>query len=161
LTVSSNIPIEEYTGNGSIDRFDWDWDMIADSAINVLVDGELEDGWSLQGKSVIFDVPPADGAVVQVFRRTKVWMPEDYVAFGRFHANKTELSVDRAIMIAQERAGDRGKGNAPNGIVGGANLYTKHNESDVDLISERGLDTVVPHWLPDDIEPTCTSLVAR
>jgi len=61
LTVSSNIPIEEYTGNGSIDRFDWDWDMIADSAINVLVDGELADGWSLQGKSVIFDVAPADG----------------------------------------------------------------------------------------------------
>ena len=153
MTVSSNIPIEEYTGNGVITQFDWDWAMINDSAIEVLVDNEYVDGWNLQGQSVIFDVPPADGALVQIFRRTKLWMPEDYVAFGRFHADKTELSVDRAIMIAQERAGDRGKGNAANGIVGGADLHTRHNEFDVDLISERGDDTVVPHWLPDDTAP--------
>jgi len=152
LTVRKIIPIEEYTGNGIIDRFDWEWDMIGDSAIEVLVDNEYVEGWSLQGESVIFDVPPDDGAFIQIYRRTKVWMPEDYVAFGRFHANKTELSVDRAIMIAQERAGDRGKGNVANGIVGGANLQTRRHEFSIDVVSERGSDANIPMWSPDPLD---------
>ncbi len=153
MTVQSLIPIERYTGDGALTAFQWQWDMIADSTINVLVDNTVADNWVLQGNTVVFDTPPDAGAEVIIYRRTKIWMPEDYIAYGRFPANKTELSVDRAIIIAQEVAGDRGIGQTGGGIVGGANLFTKVNEFDIDLISERGEDAVIPHWSPDDIVP--------
>jgi len=152
-TIPSEVPIQRYTGNGAIVIFQWKWSMLAESSIEVLVDNEYVDGWTLQGTSVVFDIAPANGAEIVIYRRTKIWMPEDYVAYGRFHPHKTELSVDRAIMIAQEYAGDRGIGNAPNGIVGAADLRTRRNEFDIDLISERGKDTVIPMWSPDGIAP--------
>jgi len=150
MTVSSNPPIERYTGNGVITQFDWDWDMIDDSAIGVMVDNQYSDDWELEGNSVVFGTAPADGVDVIVYRRTKLWMPEDYVAFGRFYPDKTELSMDRAIMIAQERHGDAKANEPPNGIVGAANIYASPAEFHIDLISERGQDAVIPMWNPDD-----------
>lgn len=153
MTVDARIPIAEYVGNGSITVFAWDWYMIEDSSINVLVDNVNVSNWSVQGTTVVFSTAPKDGADIQIYRRTLIQMPENYVAFGRFHSEKTELSVDRAIMIAQEYAGDRGNGNAPNGIVGGANLSTIHTEFTVTVVSERGSDAILELWSPDDTEP--------
>ena len=104
MTVSTKTPLVEYTGNGTTSRFDWDWEMIEDSAIEVLIDNERITAWVLEGQSVVFDTAPGDGAFIQIYRRTKVWMPEDYVAFGRFHPDKTELSVDRATIPASYSA---------------------------------------------------------
>ncbi len=146
-------PLVVYFGNGIAVSFHWDWAMTEDSAIGVLVDNEVLDEWSLQGNSVVFESPPADGAVVVLFRRTKIWMPEDYVAFGRFAANKTELSVDRIIMIAQEYLGNGGGTSPPLGVIGAAHLFFNRNEFDIDLISERGADTIIPMWIPDDFVP--------
>ena len=144
MTVSTKTPLVEYTGNGTTSRFDWDWEMIEDSAIEVLIDNERITAWVLEGQSVVFDTAPGDGAFIQIYRRTKVWMPEDYVAFGRFHPDKTELSVDRATMIAAEYEA---------GIVGRANLTTTHNEFYVTVHSERGTDAHVPMYAPDDTPP--------
>ncbi|RLI53721.1 MAG: hypothetical protein DRO87_11200 [Candidatus Thorarchaeota archaeon] len=153
-TVSGTIlPVAEYTGNGVTTVFVWTWDMIEDSEIDVLVDGQSVDGWRVESLSVVFDLPPEDQSLIQIYRRTSIHMPENYRAFGRFPANKTELSVDRAYMIAQEIAGVRGDGNAAQGIVGAANLYAKTNEFSVELISERGEDTFIPMWTPDDLPP--------
>lgn len=153
MTVREVIPIIEYTGNGVIVKYDWDWDMIEDSSINVLVDNTNVTNWELQDQSVVFDTAPDDGAFIQIYRRTLVRMPEDYFAFGRFHSEKTELSVDRATMIAQEFAGDRGNGNAPNGIVGGPNLSITRGQYDVTVVSERGTDAVLPMYDPDGEPP--------
>ncbi|MBT8438177.1 MAG: hypothetical protein KJO91_00515, partial [Gammaproteobacteria bacterium] len=149
MTVRAIVPIIEYTGNGVITKYDWDWDMIEDSSINVLVDNINVFNWSLEGQSVVFDVAPEDGAEIKIYRRTTIWMPENYRAFGRFHSEKTELSVDRAILIAQERAGDR-TGNAANGIVGGANLSITRGEYDLTVVSERGTDAVLPIYDYDE-----------
>ena len=91
MTVDTRVPIVEYTGNGVIVKFDWDWKMIEDSNINVLVDNVFNFAWNLQGTSVVFDTAPEDGAAIKIYRITTLWMPENYRAFGRFHSEKTEL----------------------------------------------------------------------
>ena len=144
MTVSAKTPLAEYTGNGTTSRFDWDWEMIEDSSIEVLIDNARTADWTLEGQSVVFFVPPADGAFIQIYRRTKVWMPEDYVAFGRFHPDKTELSVDRATMIAAEYK---------SGMVGRSDLTTTHHEFYVAVHSERGKDAHVPMYAPDATPP--------
>lgn len=151
MTVESTPPIARYTGNGVVTKFDWNWQMGPDSVNEVLVDNELVDDYTEQGQSMIFDPAPADGIEVIIYRRTLVYMPENYVAFGRFAPNKTELSMDRATMVAQERLGDAEFNEPPNGIVGGTNLYLSRQEYTQTVISERGSDAVVPMWLPDDI----------
>ena len=153
MTVTNKVPIVEYTGDDSTTLFAWDWDMIEDSSINVLVDNENVSDWELQGENVVFDTAPADGALIKIYRRTLIRQPEDYQAFGRFHSEKTELSSDRMILIAQERAGDRGNANAPNGIVGGSNLSITRGEFDQTVVSERGTDAVVPMYDSDGADP--------
>jgi hypothetical protein len=153
MTVRALPPLVEYTGNGSITRFDWDWDMIDDSSIEVLVDNYIVTNWTLEGQSVVFDAAPADGAEIIIYRRTIVWMPEDYLAFGRFLADKTELSLDRATLIAQERYGSATGAEAPNGIVGGPDLHLSRQEFTTTVHSERGTDAVLPMYDADDEEP--------
>jgi hypothetical protein len=153
MTVRAIVPIVEYIGNGVITRYDWDWDMIEDSTIGVIVDNFNVFNWSLEGQSVVFNTAPDDGAEITIYRRTLIYMPENYRAFGRFHSEKTELSVDRAIMIAQERAGDRQNGNIPNGIVGGADLSMTRAEFALTVNSERGTDAVLNMWDYDDTTP--------
>ena len=153
MTVRNIPPIAEYNGNGVITVFAWDWDMIEDSTINVLLDETYNQSWTLQGQTVVFDVAPPEGAEVIIFRRTKIWMPENYRAFGRFNSEKTELSVDRITLITQERMGTAVAGQAPNGIVGSFNIYTDLNEFDVTIISERGTDAVAPLWNGDGQPP--------
>ena len=80
-------------------------------------------------------------------------MPENYRAFGRFNSEKVELSVDRAMLIAQERNGTAVEGEPPNGIVGGMDLYTQLNPYDTTIISERGTDAVIPLWNGDGQPP--------
>jgi len=58
MTVPAEIPLIEYQGNGSITIFAWDWKMIEDSFILVLVDNIYVGGWSLEGKTVVFEVTP-------------------------------------------------------------------------------------------------------
>lgn len=147
--ITDKPPIARYTGNGVVTKFDWDWDMGPDSVNQVLVDNELITDYSEQGQSIIFDTAPT-GEVI-IYRRTLVYQPENYVAFGRFAPNKTELSMDRATLVAQERLGDAEFGEPPNGIVGGTNLYLSRQEYTQTVISERGSDAVVPMWMPDDI----------
>ena len=152
MTVDTRVPIIEYTGNGVITKFDWSWKMIEDSNINVLVDNIFADNWNLQDMSVVFDTAPEDGAEIKIYRITTLWMPENYRAFGRFHSEKTELSVDRAIMICQERGGRRG-GNGSEGIVGGADLHILRGEFNVTVVSERGTDAVLNLWDQDGVPP--------
>ena len=103
---------------------------------------------------MVFNTAPADGAEIVIYRRTKIWQPENYRAFGRFHSEKTELSVDRATLIAQERYGDATGSEPPNGIVGGANLSIERGEFDVTLVSERGTDAIIPMYDDGGTAPT-------
>ena len=149
MTVPLESPIVFYTGNGVITQFNWSWKMIEDSAIGVIVDFSLSDDWSWEGQSVVFGTAPASGSIIIIYRRTKAWMPEDYTAFGRFQPDKTELSMDREMMICQELNGTV-EGLTHDGIVGAANIYAVLQEFYIDLISERGKDTVIPMCTPDE-----------
>ena len=153
MTVRNVPPLVRYTGNGVITSFDWDWDMITDSSINVLQNNENVLAWSLQGMTVVFSTAPAEGDEIIIYRRTIIRQPDNYQPFGRFHSEKTELSMDRQTLIAQERQGDSTHPGEPNGIVGGSNLSTIRAEFDVTVVSERGTDAVVPMYDPDDTDP--------
>lgn len=156
MTVSTNAPIARYTGNGSETVFAWDWDMIADSSINVLVDNVnfyRWETWDLEGQNVVFFSAPDDGAEIIIYRRTIPRQPENFQAFGRFHSEKTELAMDRDILIAQERAGDSRHGEPYNGIVGGANLSLDVDEFTLTVVSERGTDALLELWNPDGTAP--------
>jgi hypothetical protein len=153
MSVPAEIPFVEYIGNGIITTFAWDWKMIIDSSIQVLVDNVNVTNWELQGKTVVFDTPPEVGAEIIIFRRTKLWMPEDYRPMGWFNADKTELGMDRIIMITQERMGDAVAGEPPNGIVGGSNLSVTLGEFDLTVESERGTDAVLPIYAYDSELP--------
>jgi hypothetical protein len=152
MTVRNLPPIIRYTGNGVITTFAWDWDMIIDSSINVQVDNINVTGWTLQDQTVVFDTAPADGSEIIIYRRTKLWQPENYKPFGWFNADKTELTMDRAYLIKQERYGDS-LTYLPNGIVGGSNLSVTLAEFDVTVVSERGTDAVLPIYAYDDVVP--------
>lgn len=145
MTVRAIVPVAEYTGDGVTVRFDWDWDMIEDSSINVLLGSENVFNWTLEDQSVVFDTAPASGDEIIIYRRTTIWMPENYQAFGRFHSEKTELSVDRAILIAQERFGKK-----HDGIVGAADLSVTRAPFTMTVVSERGTDAILPMYVPDD-----------
>jgi hypothetical protein len=154
MTVRALPPLIRYTGNGVITKYDWDWDMHPeDSFIFVLVNNENVGNWTLEGMSVVFDTPPDDGDEIIIYRRTIIWQPSNYRPFGRFHAEKTELNMDRAILIAQERQGDAIYPAEPNGIVGGSNLSITRGEFDVTVVSERGTDALLLMYDPDDVDP--------
>ena len=146
MTVSATVPLEIYNGNGVIKRFTWDWDMLDDSVIDVLLNREHVNNWTLQGQEVVFDTPPAIGDEVIVFRVTKLWMPEDYRNFGRFVGAKTEQSLDRLYMVAQELE-------AANLINGGSarinNLFAERAQYILNIVSERGTDAVLEMYDPD------------
>lgn len=144
MTVDTRPPIVRYDGNGSEVTYAWDWKMIDDSTINVNVDNELVTNWSVQGTTVVFETAPADGAEIIIWRRTKIWQPQNYRPFGWFSPSKTELNMDRAIMITQERQGDSLDPSDPNGMVGGANLSMSRQPYTLTVISERGTDAVLP-----------------
>ena len=142
MTVRAIVPFIEYTGNGSITGFDWDWDMVEDSSINVLLNNENVFAWTLQDQTVVFDTAPADGDEIIIYRRTIINQPENYQPFGRFHSEKTELTMDRNMLIAQEVFGD---------IVGGGNLSITRGEYTVTVVSECGTDAIIPMYDPDGI----------
>ena len=154
MTVSNKPPIIEYDGNGSQTVFAWDWDMIEDSTINVIIGDEQITDFSVQGNTVVFSTPPEDGAAVTIYRRTKIWMPENYRAFGRFNSEKTELSMDRSYLIAQEIFGTGIEDGQFNAIVGAANIYKALAEGSVTIVSERGTDAVISLWAGDSVVPT-------
>mgnify|MGYP000626559794 CR=1 FL=1 len=150
MTVRALPALVRYTGNGSETTFAWDWDMILDSTINVMVNNFNVFNWTLQGMTVVFNTAPDDGDEIIIYRRTKLWQPSNYRPFGRFHAEKTELEMDRSMLIAQERFGDTTDPLNPNGIVGGSNLSTTREEFTMTVVSERGTDAVLPMYNPDD-----------
>ena len=149
MTVTAVAPIARYTGNGLVTVYAYTWVMGEDSSIDVLVDNFAVVDYTLQGANVVFNTAPVDGAEIIIFRRTKLWMPEDYKEFGRFPGDKTEKSMDRIVMIMQELMGDALPGEVPNGLVGGANLFMTRGEFDITVNSERGTDATILMWDSD------------
>ena len=151
--VNENDPYIEYYGDGTRTVFPFDWRMIDDSSIVVIQDNVYVYEWTLEGSAVVFQIVPPVNSVIQIFRKTKIWMPENYRAMGRFNAEKTELSMDRAYMIAQERNGTSGGDDAPNGEVGGADLHILRGQYVVSVVSDRGTNAIIPMYSPDDTVP--------
>ncbi len=101
MTVANKIPLIAYPNTTGIDTFDYDWDMLPESIIEALLDDVLiETGVVDNGGTVTITPAPTGDLVLR--RRTPVWQPEDYAFARGFKANKTELTIDRTYLIAQE-----------------------------------------------------------
>jgi hypothetical protein len=137
MTVSAVVPAALYTANGTTVQFFWGWQMLPESAIEVRVNGQLVTNYTENVGNILFDTPPANGDIVLIFRRTPIWMPEDYAFARGFKSEKTELSLDRAYMIAQEYEA---------GYVGAANISAQVQSAGIDVRSERGSDAFLPLW---------------
>jgi len=137
MTVSAVKPLAEYTGNGSITQYFWGWQMLPESIIEVRVNDVRVTNYTENVGNIVFFSPPLNGDAVVIFRRTPVWMPEDYAFARGFKSEKTELSLDRAYMIAQEFEA---------GYVGTANISAELQAAGILVISERGADAQINLW---------------
>jgi hypothetical protein len=135
------VPLAEYDGNGTTTQFYYGWRMLQESALEVRVDNVFNEDWTDQDPFIVFNTAPVFGAKVQIYRRTEVHQPEDYEKFRGFKANKTELTMDRSFMIAQELEA---------GIVGAPDLFTTPAQNGMWINSERGTDAFIPLWASDD-----------
>ena len=156
MTIANIPPIQEYDGNGIITDFEYFFQLTVDSSVFVIVDGFIVSNFNLNTPGIVqFDTAPAMGAKIVIYRRTTIYMPEDYRAMGYFAANKTELSVDRIYAILQEASGlNTELGNIGDAIVGGANIYSLRDQYKHTIVSERGTDAELLIWNPTgEIQP--------
>ncbi len=137
MTVSAIVPAIEYTADGSITQYFWTWKMLPESIIEVRINDEIVLNYTENVGNIVFTTPPLNGDVVLIFRRTPVWMPEDYAFARGFKSEKTELSLDRAYMIAQEFEA---------GHVGTTNIYAELQTAGALIVSERGTDAQINLW---------------
>jgi len=137
MTVRDRIPVQRYTGNGTTTFYFFDWDMLPESVIEVRLDNVLTTAYERQLVGVIFDVAPAVGVEIMLLRRTPLVQPEDYEFARGFKANKTELTLDRAYMLAAEFDGR---------VVGAPDIFTEPFQNGVSLKSERGTNAFLPVW---------------
>jgi len=128
MTVTVVDPVLKYTGNGTLSQFFWNWQMLEESVIEVRVDNNLVFNYTENSNNIIFDTPPSVGSDIWIFRRTEIWQPEEYARFRGFKANKTEMTVDRCTMLAQELNG---------GVVGSRDLFTTIRQDGIWINSER------------------------
>ena len=139
MTVADKIPRIEYPATTGIDTFAYDWDMLPESIIEAWLDDILiESGVVDNGGTVT--ITPAPTGDLLLKRKTPVWQPEDYAFARGFKANKTELTIDRCYMIAQEM--DSG------GFIP-ANISAAQAINGVLVKSELGTDAFIPLWGTD------------
>ena len=139
MTVADKTPLIEYPATTGIDTFTYDWDMLPESSIEAVLDGVLlETGVVDNGGTVT--ITPAPTGDLLLKRKTPVWQPEDYAFARGFKANKTELTIDRCYMIAQEM--DSG------GFIP-ANISAAQAINGVLVKSELGTDAFIPLWGTD------------
>ncbi|RLA59044.1 MAG: hypothetical protein DRQ89_14615 [Epsilonproteobacteria bacterium] len=139
MTVADKIPRIEYPATSGVTVFPYDWDMLEESDIEATLDDVSVFGFTYDDTDVTFAVAPVGDLVI--YRRTPVHQPEDYAFSRGFKANKTELTIDRCYMIAQEK---------DSGLTIGADISAERTIADVTVESNRGTDATVPLWDTDE-----------
>jgi len=138
MTVANKIPWIEYLETAGVTVFAYDWDMLLESEIEATVDGVDVFNFTYTDTEVTFDVAPVGDLVF--YRRTPVHQPEDYAFARGFKANKTELTIDRAYMIAQE---------IESGLTLQSDLTIERTIADVTVGSTAGTDALITLWDTD------------
>jgi hypothetical protein len=125
----------QYTGTGTRVFFEYDFVMLDDSAVYVLVDGQPTEV-TQQATGVVFDVAPVVGAEIVIYRITDITQLSDWQSFEAFHGVKTEDAQDKLILLKQEAAIFRAK----------MNLFADHQLDRVTLVNDKGTDADIFYW---------------
>jgi hypothetical protein len=125
----------QYTGTGTRVFYEYDFVMLSDSAVYVLVDGQPVDV-TLQATGVVFDVAPAVDAVILIYRITDITQLSDWQSFEAFHGVKTEDAQDKLILLKQEAAIFRAQ----------MNLFADHQLDRVTIDNDKGTNADIFYW---------------
>ena len=129
--------ISQYTGDGSTTYFEFGF-PVEGAGIFVTVDGEVV-GYSIGITGITFDEAPAAGAVILLVRLTNVTQERNWYPFGPFPASKTELAVDKLILLKQETLNYRAK----------MNLTRVRFNDRIELVNDKGDNAILYLWGSD------------
>jgi len=109
MTISNKESIIEYTGDGALVAFSYQFRADNDEDISVYLEGVKQaTGYILVrevdniGGLVTFDVAPVGGALVAIRRIVAVDQLTDYQPYDPFPAETHERALDKLTMIAQQ-----------------------------------------------------------
>jgi hypothetical protein len=125
----------QYTGTGTRVFFEYDFVMLDDSAVYVIVDGQPTDV-TQQATGIVFDVAPVVGAEIVIYRITDITQLTDWQSFEAFHGVKTEDAQDKLILLKQEAVIFRAQ----------MNLFADHQLDRVTLVNDKGTDADIFYW---------------
>jgi hypothetical protein len=120
MTVSTTHSENSFVGNGVQTSFDWTFQVLLFAlGIDVYLDNELqttgfslypnEDQYTTPGGTLVFDVAPADGALIEVRRNTGKEQNVDFPLEAKLSTVSLETAFDKQMLIAQENAREIGR----------------------------------------------------
>jgi len=153
MTVSVQIPYNDYFGNGAIKLFSFTFGLLETADLLVLVDQVVQvensnytvvppTGKSTfeDGGDVLFTLPPDGGSRVLILRKTTVSQNIDYTA-APFPSETHEGGYDKLTYILQELI---------TGVLDGTitfDLSVIQGVETVTIVNSGGTDAVLPAWV--------------
>jgi len=111
MTVQSTTNRIDYTGNGVLLTYPYDFKIFADEDLDVYVASSLQTldvdytvtgAGSETGGNVVFVAAPGDTLAVAIIRNLDITQETDYVELDKFPAETHEDALDKLTMIAQQ-----------------------------------------------------------
>lgn len=106
MAVTTETNFVAYAGDGVTDTFAITFPFLDASHIRVLVDGEVEAGFTVVGTDVVFTSPPDNGADIFIRRVVPIKQEKQYPTNDTFPAQSHEAALDQLTYIAQQQARD-------------------------------------------------------
>lgn len=139
MTVDATNSVSQYVGNGTQTFFPFTFQATDSFELYVIVDGELKResrDYTRQVNGITFLAAPRAGALILIARLTDITQLRDFYPFEDFRASKTELAVDKLIIIKGEAIDFRAR----------LNLATEREVDRVTIVSDKGVDPVIGLW---------------
>jgi hypothetical protein len=111
MTVASTTNRKNYTGNGVLDTYAYDFKVFAKTDLKVYVDEVLltvDTDYTvtgvgvITGGNVVFTTPPPLNDSIVILRSLPLTQGTDYIEGDPFPADSHEDALDRLVMIAQQ-----------------------------------------------------------
>ncbi len=110
MTTDTQIPYADIEANGTQIRFPFEFTIVENIDLLVIVNGVLMIEYSAytiedltdEGGVIVFSEPPPSGIRVLILRRTTISQNVDYAEFNKFPAETHEWNLDKITFILQE-----------------------------------------------------------
>ena len=111
MTVSAQVPQNEYTANGVTRIFPFTFKILYAADLKVYLNDVLTaTGFEISGIgennggniTFITDDPPTNGTIIKLVRNTSFTRDYDYITSGTLDANTLDSDIDRVVMMIQD-----------------------------------------------------------